>query len=217
MAQRQPQQNRSSSEDATMAAGSAVKVRWGALATVVAVVVLVALMSSGGSNTDDSAHHAGSRVHERGGDSASYVHLNKGAVPLSNKGDGTGNNAAAAQARAGETTPSAQEEEQQPEACDCSSSEACAYGKLMSMEPSQCCECVNVPQAPEEFSVLMKTTKGDITLRIHREWSPLGADRFYELVQLGFCEPTATSIKGLSIFRVVKRFVVQFGIHGDPK
>jgi peptidyl-prolyl cis-trans isomerase A (cyclophilin A) len=44
---------------------------------------------------------------------------------------------------------------------------------------------------------------------IHRDWAPQGADHLYELVKTGFYD-------GDRFFRVVKGFVVQFGINGDP-
>ncbi len=63
--------------------------------------------------------------------------------------------------------------------------------------------------APATYKVKMETTKGDFVLELHRDWSPLGADRFYNLVKLGY-------FTDLAFFRVVKGFMVQFGIHGDP-
>lgn len=65
-------------------------------------------------------------------------------------------------------------------------------------------------QAPDSFKVLFKTTKGDFTLEINRDWSPLGADRFYNLVKSGYFSDVA-------FFRVIGGFMAQFGIHGDPK
>lgn len=65
-------------------------------------------------------------------------------------------------------------------------------------------------QAPEEFKVKLETTKGDIILKITREWSPKGADRFYNLVANGY-------YNDVRFFRVVPKFVAQFGLHGDPK
>jgi peptidyl-prolyl cis-trans isomerase A (cyclophilin A) len=55
----------------------------------------------------------------------------------------------------------------------------------------------------------MSTTKGDFVIEVHRDWAPLGADRFYNMVKLGYFTDVA-------FFRVVKGFMVQFGIHGDP-
>jgi peptidyl-prolyl cis-trans isomerase A (cyclophilin A) len=63
--------------------------------------------------------------------------------------------------------------------------------------------------APPVYKVKMTTTKGDFTIEVHRDWAPLGADRFYNLVKLGYFTDVA-------FFRVVKGFMVQFGIHGDP-
>eukprot|EP00055_Hartaetosiga_balthica_P016788 m.107820 g.107820 ORF g.107820 m.107820 type:complete len:212 (+) comp9181_c0_seq6:377-1012(+) len=63
--------------------------------------------------------------------------------------------------------------------------------------------------------VPLSRKKGEIIIEMHREWSPEGVDRVYELVKLGFCDTTETS-RGLAFFRVVPNFVVQFGIHGDP-
>ena len=44
---------------------------------------------------------------------------------------------------------------------------------------------------------------------MHRSWAPRGADRFYNLVKAHFFD-------GTEFFRVVKGFVVQFGISGYP-
>ena len=63
--------------------------------------------------------------------------------------------------------------------------------------------------APDLFLVDMKTTKGVIRVEMHRDWAPKGVDRFYNLVKSGFFTDTA-------FFRMVKGFVVQFGIHGSP-
>jgi len=64
-------------------------------------------------------------------------------------------------------------------------------------------------KAPETFKVKFTTTKGDFTLEITRAWSPLGADRFYNLVKAGY-------FTDIAFFRVIEGFMVQFGIHGDP-
>ncbi len=64
--------------------------------------------------------------------------------------------------------------------------------------------------APEVFQVLFKTTQGDFVIQVHRKWSPHGADRVFRLVNSGYYSDVA-------FFRVIKGFMVQFGIHGDPK
>lgn len=63
--------------------------------------------------------------------------------------------------------------------------------------------------APAVYKVRFETTKGDVLLEIHRDWAPNGADRFYNLVKGGYFTDVA-------IFRVIKGFMAQFGIHGDP-
>ena len=58
--------------------------------------------------------------------------------------------------------------------------------------------------------VKLETTKGDIVIEVHREWSPNGADRFLELVKAGFYDECR-------FFRVLPGFMAQVGINGDPK
>jgi peptidyl-prolyl cis-trans isomerase A (cyclophilin A) len=65
-------------------------------------------------------------------------------------------------------------------------------------------------EGPAQYKVKLTTTKGDIVILVHRDWSPLGADHFYELTNMGF-------YNGDYFFRVLKGFVVQWGINGDPK
>ncbi|MCB9734445.1 MAG: peptidylprolyl isomerase [Deltaproteobacteria bacterium] len=64
--------------------------------------------------------------------------------------------------------------------------------------------------APDSYKVKFVTTKGDFVVEVHRDWAPLGADRFFNLVKLGFFDDIA-------FFRVIDGFMGQFGIHGDPK
>jgi peptidyl-prolyl cis-trans isomerase A (cyclophilin A) len=64
-------------------------------------------------------------------------------------------------------------------------------------------------KAPSVYGVVFTTTKGSFTVTVHRQWAPRGADRFYNLVRARFFD-------GDEFFRVVKGFVVQFGISGYP-
>jgi len=64
-------------------------------------------------------------------------------------------------------------------------------------------------KSPETFDVEFVTTKGNFTVRVNRAWSPLGADRFYNLVKNNYFEEAA-------FFRVVPNFIVQFGLSADP-
>ena len=44
--------------------------------------------------------------------------------------------------------------------------------------------------APAEFRVQLDTTKGPIVIEVRRDWAPLGADRFHELVTSGYFNDT---------------------------
>ncbi len=71
-------------------------------------------------------------------------------------------------------------------------------------------EATKQETAPEVFQVNLDTSKGPVVIEVHRDWAPRGADQFYTLVKTGFFD-------GDRFFRVLPRFVVQFGISGDPK
>jgi peptidyl-prolyl cis-trans isomerase A (cyclophilin A) len=64
-------------------------------------------------------------------------------------------------------------------------------------------------KAPETFQVKFETTRGDFTVTVNREWAPLAADRFYNLVKHHYFD-------NARFFRVVPNFVVQFGISAYP-
>lgn len=63
--------------------------------------------------------------------------------------------------------------------------------------------------APGRFSVRLETSAGDVVIEVHRDWAPLGADRFYNLVKGGFYDDTR-------VYRVVPGFMAQFGLNGNP-
>ena len=63
--------------------------------------------------------------------------------------------------------------------------------------------------APETYKVKLETSKGDIIIAVNRKWSPNGADHFYKLVKIGFYDDCR-------FFRVVKGFMAQVGMNGDP-
>jgi len=71
-------------------------------------------------------------------------------------------------------------------------------------DPSQLTET-----APDLFRARFDTSKGAFVVEVHREWAPIGADRFYNLVKNGFYD-------GTRFFRVRPGFMAQFGINGDP-
>ncbi len=65
-------------------------------------------------------------------------------------------------------------------------------------------------KAPDKYQVKFETSRGDVIIEVHREWAPLGADRFHEAVKAGFYNECR-------FFRVIPRFMAQFGINGDPE
>ena len=62
--------------------------------------------------------------------------------------------------------------------------------------------------APAQYRVRVKTSRGVFVLQVHRDWAPIGADRFYNLVRAGFYDDSR-------FYRVTARFA-QFGIPGNP-
>ena len=64
--------------------------------------------------------------------------------------------------------------------------------------------------APDTFNAFFETSVGSFVVRVHREWAPHGADRFYNLVKYGFYD-------GCRFFRVIPKFAAQFGINGNPE
>lgn len=64
--------------------------------------------------------------------------------------------------------------------------------------------------APDSFRVAFQTTHGRFEVVAHRAWAPNGVDRFYFLAKHRYYD-------GNPIFRVVRGYVAQFGLSGDPR
>lgn len=64
-------------------------------------------------------------------------------------------------------------------------------------------------KAPDVYKAKFDASKGTFVIEVHRDWSPNGADRFYNLVKNGF-------FNDARFFRVIDGFMVQFGISGNP-
>lgn len=62
---------------------------------------------------------------------------------------------------------------------------------------------------PDVYRVKFETSKGDFTIEVTKAWAPLGAARFYKLVQRKFYD-------NARFFRVISGFMVQFGLPADP-
>src|ERR1700751_2905584 len=69
---------------------------------------------------------------------------------------------------------------------------------------------VKMEHAPEVYKVKFETSKGDFILQVNKSWAPLGADRFFSLLQSGF-------YNNARFFRVISGFMAQFGLAADPK
>ncbi len=63
--------------------------------------------------------------------------------------------------------------------------------------------------APGAYQARFETTAGEFVIEVHREWAPLGADRFYNLVKRGWYD-------GVRFHRVLEGFMAQWGIHDEP-
>ena len=50
---------------------------------------------------------------------------------------------------------------------------------------------------------------GEVVIQVHKKWAPLGSERFIELVNDKF-------FYDQKFFRVIPKFMAQFGIDGDP-
>lgn len=63
--------------------------------------------------------------------------------------------------------------------------------------------------APAMYKVKFDTSAGVFVVQVHRDWAPIGADRFYNLVKNGYYDD-------VRFFRVLDGFMAQFGMHGNP-
>ena len=64
-------------------------------------------------------------------------------------------------------------------------------------------------RAPDTFIADVETSKGRIAIEFTRAWAPVGVDHFYNLARAGYFDDSR-------FYRVVPRFVAQFGVAGDP-
>lgn len=104
-----------------------------------------------------------------------------------------------------ETTPEAPMEKMQP-----ADGEQSKWSKLPEgHHPALLDPTLATATAPDRYRVRFDTTKGVFEVSVERAWAPLGADRFYNLVSAGFFD-------GVAFFRVIDKFMAQFGVSGYP-
>merc|ERR1712196_204246 len=58
--------------------------------------------------------------------------------------------------------------------------------------------------------VACETTQGTFVIAVHKDWSPLGVERFIDLVSDKFFDHQL-------LYRVIPGFLVQFGVAANPK
>jgi cyclophilin family peptidyl-prolyl cis-trans isomerase len=63
---------------------------------------------------------------------------------------------------------------------------------------------------PDSFVVAFETTRGRFDVMARKNWAPTGVDRLYTLIR-------SRHYDNARFFRVVKDFVAQFGLSGNPK
>lgn len=91
--------------------------------------------------------------------------------------------------------------------CLCMS--ACTESKKKDEAPSPASG--RIPErAPDQFKARFETSKGVFVIEVTRDWAPRGADRFHQLVAGGYYNEGR-------FFRVLRGFVVQWGLNKDPK
>jgi peptidyl-prolyl cis-trans isomerase A (cyclophilin A) len=101
---------------------------------------------------------------------------------------------------------------------DCKQSELCKNQQRCAMKNGSCLDPSFNPallkpdlasgQPPEKFKVKFSTAKGDFVVEVTRAWGPLAAERFYNLVKIGYYNDDG-------IYRVDGE-TVEFGVHGKP-
>lgn len=81
------------------------------------------------------------------------------------------------------------------------------------LNPTVCC----TKTSPKAWNATFVTSVGAFTVYVERAWSPLGADRFFNLIDYHYFD-TVTEGTGnaAGMFRVVPNFVTQYGIAGEP-
>lgn len=80
------------------------------------------------------------------------------------------------------------------------------------MSGGRAIETAKLPERPvlSQLRVRLETSKGPIVVELHRDWAPLGVERFFTLVRSGYYD-------GVRFHRVIAGKWAQFGVNGDPR
>lgn len=127
-----------------------------------------------------------------------------------NDGEAPADKAATEQAAEGEKATPEKAAEKAATAEEAAAPEKAAAPAKAAVNPALLDPSKATEQAPAEYTVELDTTKGKILIDVKREWAPIGADRFYNLVKMGYYTDVA-------FFRVIKGFMAQIGLHGTPE
>eukprot|EP01031_Cornospumella_fuschlensis_P025103 gene25103-30319_t len=84
-------------------------------------------------------------------------------------------------------------------------------GCLVEIPPDPDRRHIVPPPAGPVTLVCCNTTKGVLNIEVHPSWAPLGAERFLHMVTHNFFSTQ------VPLFRALKKFLVQFGLAGDPQ
>ena len=83
-------------------------------------------------------------------------------------------------------------------------------GCLLKTEEEDFSQHIVRPPAGPVTLVCCQTTKGPLSIAVHKSWAPIGADNFLSMVSSRFFHSK------VGLFRALKGFLVQFGLAGDP-
>jgi peptidyl-prolyl cis-trans isomerase A (cyclophilin A) len=102
---------------------------------------------------------------------------------------------------------------------DCAQSDLCKDQHKCSLKGSACIDATFNPAlldpskavdaSPEKYKVKFTTQKGEFVVEVTRAWAPFAADRFFNLVKIGYYNDDA--------FYRVDGAQAEFGVHGNPE
>lgn len=102
---------------------------------------------------------------------------------------------------------------------DCAQADICKDQHKCAMKAGACIDANFNPAllepnragetAPDKYKAKFVTAKGEFTVEVTRAWAPFAADRFYNLVKIGYYNDSG-------VYRV-NDTQAEFGVHGNPE